>query len=236
MHKSVCVALLLLAMAWTAFAVTLTRRASITGGGGDGKCTIEVDVDGVAEVQISGETGRLVTLSGQTAEWRRFQCNQIMPRNPDNFRFNGVDGRGSQQLVRDPRGNGGWAVVRIEDPKGGREGYTFDLEWRGGSDGGGFFPGGGGGGGGGGRGGSFNTASAIRICEDAVRDRIRRDYGYRDIEVRETRADNNRGRNDWIVGIAVAGGRVNREDFRFECSVDFGSGRVRSVNVDRLRR
>jgi hypothetical protein len=58
-----------------------------------------------------------------------------MPTRPYDFRFRGVDGRGRQDLVRDP-GNGGVAVVRIEDRKGGREGYTFDIMWRGGSDGG----------------------------------------------------------------------------------------------------
>jgi hypothetical protein len=51
-----------------------------------------------------------------------------MPANPGDFRFEGIDGRGRQQLVRDPR-NGGVAVVRIEDPAGGSEGYTFDLIW-----------------------------------------------------------------------------------------------------------
>ncbi len=55
-----------------------------------------------------------------------------MPTRPSDFRFTGVDGRGRVNLVQDPR-NGGVAVIRIEDPKGGREGYTFDLEWRGGS-------------------------------------------------------------------------------------------------------
>jgi hypothetical protein len=66
-----------------------------------------------------------------------------MPPNPIDFRFQGIDGRGRQQLVRDPR-NGGPAVVRIDDPKNGREGYTFDIEWRGG--GGEYAPGGRGGG------------------------------------------------------------------------------------------
>ena len=49
---------------------------------------------------------------------------------PRGFRFAGVDGRGRQELVRDPR-NGGAAVVRIEDSQGGSEGYTFDLFWGG---------------------------------------------------------------------------------------------------------
>jgi len=109
-------------------------RATITGGGGDsGKCTIEVVVDTAADVEISGDTGRLITLQGQPAQWRRFQCNGRMPRNPANFRFQGIDGRGRVELIRQPS-NGGVAVVRIEDPKGGTEGYTFDLEWSGGTD------------------------------------------------------------------------------------------------------
>jgi hypothetical protein len=112
-----------------------SRRATITGGSSDrGKCTIEVNVDGGAEVQISGDTGRLVTLSGGRAEWRRFQCTGRIPNWPSDFRFRGIDGRGNVALVRDPSRNGGVAIVRIEDPHGGREGYTFDLEWRGGSD------------------------------------------------------------------------------------------------------
>jgi hypothetical protein len=37
-------------------------------------------------------------------------------------------------LVRDPNSNRGVAVIRIEDPKNGREGYTGDIMWRGGSN------------------------------------------------------------------------------------------------------
>lgn len=113
-----------------------TRRAEIRGGGGDGKCTIEVEVDDIAEVEIRGDMATLRTRSGQPASWRRFQCNQVMPPRPGSFRFRGIDGRGRQELVRDPS-DGGPAVIRIDDPKGGREGYTFDVEWRGGDYGGG---------------------------------------------------------------------------------------------------
>ena len=97
-----------------------------------GKCTIEVDVDSVAEVEVRGDTARIHTLSGEPSRFKRFDCDSIMPRRPSDFRFTGVDGRGRVTLVQDPR-DGGVAVIRIEDPKGGREGYTFDLEWRGGS-------------------------------------------------------------------------------------------------------
>lgn len=113
------------------------RQASIVGGGGPdrGKCTIEVVVDAVAQVEVRGSTAVLKTLSGQPAQWRRFECSSPMPPNPVNFRFAGVDGRGRQDLMRAP-GNGSPAVIQIEDKDSGSEGYTFDLTW-----GGGFNPG-----------------------------------------------------------------------------------------------
>ena len=112
------------------------RRATIRGGSPDrGKCTIEVVVDGAAEVEIRGDNAVLRNLAGRPPQWRRFECTGPLPGNPANFRFTGVDGRGRQTLIREPR-NGGGAVVRIEDPDNGSEGYTFDLTWSGGYPGG----------------------------------------------------------------------------------------------------
>ncbi len=134
-------AMLALGCASLASGAIVEQRAQITGGNGDGKCTIEVRVDGSAEVQVMGDRARMRTTEGQPAEWRRFVCNQQMPRNPGSFRFKGIDGRGSQQLVQAPSGNRP-AIVRIDDPKGGSEGYTFDLIWRGGTAWGSSGPGG----------------------------------------------------------------------------------------------
>lgn len=111
--------------------ITDRRRASIRGGGGQGKCTVEVVVDNVAEVEIRGDNALIRTLSGGPATFRRFECNQIMPNNPYSFRFAGVDGRGRQNLQTSPEG-GRAAIIRIEDSKGGSEGYTFDIFWSGG--------------------------------------------------------------------------------------------------------
>jgi hypothetical protein len=111
----------------------ISQRRAVMKGGGDssrGKCTIEVVVDGAAEVEVRGDMATLRNLSGRPAQWRRFECNGVMPPNPAEFRFAGVDGRGRQELIRDPR-SGGSAVVQIEDPEGGSEGYTFDLFWGG---------------------------------------------------------------------------------------------------------
>jgi len=109
--------------------ITDTRTPSRRAGGGDGKCTIEVEVDDAAEVEISGNRAQIRTLGGAPATFRRFECNQDIPNNPNDFKFKGIDGRGRQTLVRSP--GRGPAVIRIEDPKGGREGYTFDIFWRG---------------------------------------------------------------------------------------------------------
>lgn len=77
---------------------TSERRAIMRGGGSadSGKCTIEVQVDGAADVEIRGDVGYIRTLSGQPGQWRRFECSGRMPSNPSDFRFRGVDGRGRQ--------------------------------------------------------------------------------------------------------------------------------------------
>jgi hypothetical protein len=118
------------ALASAVYGQTYQRQATIVGGGGPdrGKCTIEVVVDNVAQVEIRGATATLRNISGQPAQWRRFECTAGLPANPVNFGFSGVDGRGRQELVKDPR-NGGVAVIQIEDKDGGSEGYTFDITW-----------------------------------------------------------------------------------------------------------
>ena len=216
-----------------------TFQADVRGSGNSGKCTIEVDVDGVVEIEVHGTTGRMRTVSGQPARWVRFQCNAPFPTGGMNdFRFRGIDGRGRQSLLRDPRQNGGVAVIGIEDRDGGSEGYTFDLEWRdgyfgGGRPGGGFGGGGGGGGFGGGGGlggGRRDEARAIRICQSAVRDRADREHGIRNPEFERIAMDNNPGRNDWVVGMIRGRGR---DRYEFACSVDFSNGSVRSVDLRR---
>ncbi len=150
--KTQFILLAALAATLSAQRITDSRSASMRGGGGgDGKCTIEVDVDDIAEVEIAGSRAQIRTLSGGPARIRRFECNQEMPANPGSFRFEGIDGRGRQTLVRQP--GRGPAVVRIEDSKGGSEGYTFDIFWRGGAG----FGGGGGGSVFGGDGGNFGN-------------------------------------------------------------------------------
>ncbi|MDX2181231.1 MAG: hypothetical protein SFV18_16670 [Bryobacteraceae bacterium] len=217
-----------------------TIQANIRGGGGSPKCTAEVEVDGIAEVTVRGQQGTIRTLAGQPATWRRLDCNQAMPLNPTGFRFRGIDGRGSQNLVRDPSSGRGGAVVRIEDPKSGREGYTFDLEWTGGSDfGGGILPGRPGRPGNGGSGGDWWESGnqggrdrAIRACENTLRREIRSKYGYSNVAF--DGFGPGRGRDsDRLIGNARAVDRGSSQNFRVGCLVNMETGRVRDFRVER---
>jgi hypothetical protein len=221
-------------MMGTLHAQTLPRRATIRGGGdgNGGKCTIEVVVDGAAEVDVRGDNAMLRNLRGQPAQWRRFECSSPMPPNPANFRFKGIDGRGRQSLVRDPR-QGGGAVVEIDDPDNGSEGYTFDLIWGGGSE---PYVSGGGGDRGYGREERyrrFSAEQAVQVCQDAVRQQAADRFRTNEVRFRRTNIDDNPGRNDWVVGMV----EIHRRDrpelvARFSCSVDFDNGRVRSANIE----
>ncbi|HEY6390698.1 MAG TPA: hypothetical protein VIX89_05450 [Bryobacteraceae bacterium] len=266
----------------SAFAQSYPRRAQIVGGGNPdrGKCTIEVVIDGAAEVEIRGDNANLRNLSGQPPQWRRFECTGPMPANAANFRFAGVDGRGRQELVRDPR-NGGAAVIRLEDPQAGAEGYTFDVFWGGsgnfpagdprfnngdrnppvdnryppqgdrnppggdryppqadrnppggdryppnvdrGGDHGRWQPG-------------YNRRmpadEAIRVCQESVQQQAEERLHTRQLAFQRVTIDDNPGRNDWVIGTFEVR-RYNRDErYRFSCSVDFDSGRVRSAQFE----
>ena len=185
-----------------------------------------------------------------------------MPPNPGDFRFKGVDGRGRQTLIRDPR-NGGVAVVQIEDPDNGQEGYTFDLEWSGFGQGGGWN-----GPQAGGapigqdprdyrdrnypedryrpqwrdtdyyrrNGHAFAVDEAVRVCQESVARQAQSRFRRGEIHFRYTAIDENPGRQDWVVGsIDVHRGGGREERFNFSCSVDFNTGRVRSANLEEAR-
>jgi hypothetical protein len=141
-----------------------------------------------------------------------------------------VNGRGNVRLVQEPRSTGGRAVIHIRDSQGGRGSYTFDLQWRA-ARGGGWTPGppspphgpdpGG-----------FPAARVIRACQDSVTDRLNRD-GFRYVSFEHTMPVDNPGRHDWVTGTVSGKREFEHAWFGFSCSVDFSSGRVRSVDVRR---
>lgn len=128
MHKHIFS--LAIAAAAVVAAQPIPQRAAIVGGGNPnaGQCTVTVSVDGQAEIEIRGANATMRDLGGAPPQWRRFECTAPMPPNPANFQFAGLNGRGQQSLVTEPR-NGGPAVVRIEDSEGGAGEYTFRVMW-----------------------------------------------------------------------------------------------------------
>jgi len=228
------------ALASSMSAQSVPRRAvMVGGGGGEGRCTVEVVVDGAAEVEIRGDNAVLRNLQGQMPQWRRFECTGPLPNNPAAFRFVGRDGRGRQELVKDP-GRDGVAIVRITDPDNGSEGYTFDIRWGGG--GGGPIPGGGFGGdrgrdGGrveGGPGRRYTTEQAVRVCQDSVREQASGRFRQAAVEFLRTTLDDSPGRNDWVIGTLAVRRFDRREIYRFSCSVNFDTGRVRSAQIQEV--
>lgn len=226
-----------------AYSQTYQRQAIITGNGAQdkGKCTIEVTVDGVAEVQLRGTSGVLHNVSGQLPQWRRFECTGPMPNRPASFKFSGIDGRGKQQLVTDPA-QGGVAVVRIEDPDGGSEGYTFDVEWQGGTTSGPFDIGTFGQGqasqgqAGGmtrqGQSGGMTSADGVAACQQEILRQATQRFSSSDVYFRRTEVDNNRGNQNRIRGTIDVNRGQNRERYRFNCMVNLNNGRVRTAQID----
>jgi hypothetical protein len=232
------------------------RRATISGSGGtSGKCTIEVRVDITAEIDVYGDSGRLRTLAGQPATWTRLECTSALPYNMSDFRFKGIDGRGKVRLVQDPRNNNSVAVVRIDDPGSGAEGYTFEIQWDGASGGaptGGFTATGWGDQTAGRiapsrttnagavlpnrgrvpiRGNRIAAERAMDVCRAEVHTRGARDYGLSSIDVSSIAVDTSQGRRDWLTGAFndVSDSFRRGGEYRFNCEVDYGSGVVRTV-------
>jgi hypothetical protein len=218
-------------------AQTFRRQAAIVGGPMEvGRCTVEIVVDGAAEIAIRGDDATVNNLNGRAPELRRFECTTAVPPNPADFRFRGIDGRGRQDLIR-PAGQGQPAVIRIEDRDNGSDRYKFEISWRNG----GFAPppapgpysdrdG---------RDGRdrrdrrFTTDQAVQVCKDAVRQQTSDRYRTGDVTFRETRLDDAPGRNDWVIGTLEARRRgIPDQILKFSCSVNFETGQVRSAQVD----
>ena len=110
----------------------------------DGRCRIRVRIDDDSDVELRGDQIRIRPLRGGPGRDEGSECNAPLPMsgNIRNFRFRGIDGRGNPRLVQEPGSRNYYvAVVNVQDPRGGDEGYTFDLTWDwDGFGGGGIFP------------------------------------------------------------------------------------------------
>ena len=226
------------ALADTEFQVKKMTRGDVPLG--KGQCDIRLRIDGEVEVSLRTDRVHIRTISGRDARDDGSECNDPLPVRPvEGFHFEVRDSRGEVKLLSEPdRRTGFGAVVRIRDSKGGEGRYVFRINWQ--MDGGGFGPGPGAApgakpgnrpGGEPGFGNPFTPGQALNLCSDAVRDRIRRDYRYNNVEIQNPRADERPERGDWIIGDATGRNGFSLELFVFSCQVDYNSGRIRAVDV-----
>jgi hypothetical protein len=242
--------------ALTVSAQSFPRRATMVNGGGRdfGQCTVEVSVDGAAQIEIRGDDANLRNTKGQPPQWRRFECTAPMPPNAVNLQLQPLSGRGPQALVRDPRNNGGTAVVNVEDPEDGPDIYAFNLFWGDRREGGpppsgvqdrrgpDF------------RDGDrrddrafegpglpdrrdrrFTTDQALQVCQNSIRDQATDRFRTRNIEFRNVAMDDNPGARDRVVGqLAVRRSMGRRSYYKFSCSVNFDTGLVRTAHIDQF--
>lgn len=215
------------AVAAAAQAQTFERRAVITGAA-EGRCVVDILVDGQAEVEVRRENVTVRNLKGQTPTLTRFECSSPMPMNPVDFRFAKVQGRGNVQLLQAPQGDG-VAAVKIDDPQNGAGQYVLELRWNGGApiappvvvEN---------------RRPRFGTDDAIRVCQAYVRDQAAQRFQANDVVFRRTVMDDQPGRSEWVKGFFEARSpRGEPRNYEFSCGVNFESGQVRSADVQPLR-
>jgi hypothetical protein len=192
---------------------------------GKGQCDIRLQIDKDAEVSVRGDLVSVRTLSGREARDDGSECNAPLPGpGLQEFNFEVRDDRGEIILLSAPSGRNGYAaVLRIRDHASGAGRYHFRLSWTMNGYGNG-------------RPGSsarnpFGVQEAIQVCRAAVVSRIVDQHRYGDVDIRSIQLDDRPGRSDYVLGEADARRGMHGSSFTFVCSVDFDSGRVRSVEV-----
>ncbi|MCC7052085.1 MAG: hypothetical protein IT355_02380 [Gemmatimonadaceae bacterium] len=88
-------------------------------------------VDDVAEIRISGRDVSFVTRSGRPLYNVRYSVSGAgLPAAPLPLDLRRFAGRGNVTITEYPRAWNNWtAVIRIDDSRGGADGYEFDLRW-----------------------------------------------------------------------------------------------------------
>jgi hypothetical protein len=82
-------------------------------------------------------------------------------------------------------------------------------------------------------GGRFTADQAVQVCQDAIRQQAIDRFGARQVVFRRINMDDNPGRRDWVVGMVELRRRSGMDEhFRFSCSVNFDTGRLRSANIE----
>jgi hypothetical protein len=213
-----------------------------------GECYLRVQVDDEAEVSMSGSTVSLRTLRGRPNYDVGSECTSPLPGRFVVTDFRQTDGPGRADLVSGT-GRSNHVSFSVRDPKGGDHKYTLQFRWTADTAQGGAYDGGAYGSSRGDQGYGranrrANRASrnfvmsetdGLRMCEDAIRNRVATDYGYNNFETRSIQIDTRRGnaRNQWIVGTGSVRAGFRPTLFQFDCRVDFTTGNLLDARVRR---
>jgi hypothetical protein len=98
-----------------------------------GNCTIRLRVEQEANIHIHHDQVRVESPKGKPARDEGSECSQYLPEGGIvSFQFHPLSGRGTVQLIDEPKPANSWKVwIRIRDKKAGAETYTFRVSWKG---------------------------------------------------------------------------------------------------------
>jgi hypothetical protein len=230
MHNRVLLSLALM-WAWTCSldAQAIRKKAElISGAEADrGHCTVQITVDENAQIEIRRDTASIQSSSGGPPELRRFQCTGPVPANPKDFKFLSTGGRGKLELLHAPQTDGS-ALVRIDDPDGGLDTYSFDISW-----------------GAPGpypltqhQGDRYAPEEATKVCQQAVREQAvdhfhNANISFRDTHLNETHSNDASGATGQVTGVLelhpAAGAAVS---YPFSCAADLARGSISAAQID----
>jgi hypothetical protein len=198
----------------------------------DGRCRVRVRIDDEADVELRGDMIRIHVIKGGPGKDEGTECNAPLPTsgNITNFRFRGIDGRGTPRLVQEPSARNSYvAAVNVQDPRSGSEGFTFDLTWNwdgqggGGESGGGFFPG---------SGGQTDQQVVERACLMELRNVIGREQKMSVQNLTNTSMRMGGGGRSVLSGTANLLRNQQRETATFQCTFYLRDNRVENVTYD----
>jgi hypothetical protein len=87
------------------------------------------DVDDTATIALSGRSLRTTSNAHGIRNERR-SLRGVMPRDDVRVRLDRNDGRGQIRIIQQPSSRNNYTtLVRIEDPRSGRDHYSFTLYW-----------------------------------------------------------------------------------------------------------
>jgi hypothetical protein len=229
------------------------RFTSTTAYTSSGQCKLRVQIDDEGEVTMSGDTVWLRTLRGRPNYDVGSECTSPLPRRVTVTDFRKTDGPGRAELTtRSGRDN--QVSFYVRDSSSGSHKYTLEFRWVAEGGAGDYrsgedyryrdYPyrddpydnrnnGRGNDRGRGRRNAAISDAEAMRMCEQAVRNAVATDYGYRVFDIDSINIDNRRGQSDWVTGTGSARAGFRPARLQFSCRVDFQTGQLLDVQVRR---